>query len=57
MNKDALHCLRHRYVTLLDRIPRQLISLHTETLAQRALDRRLTEEIICFKHSIQQLNE
>ncbi|KAK3533466.1 hypothetical protein QTP70_023469 [Hemibagrus guttatus] len=49
--------LRHRYVTLLDRIPRQLISLHTETLAQRALDRRLTEEIICFKHSIAQLNE
>ncbi|XP_060796644.1 axonemal dynein light chain domain-containing protein 1, partial [Neoarius graeffei] len=49
--------LRHRYVSLLDRIPRQLISLHTETLAQRALDRRLTEEIICFKHSISQLNE
>ncbi|KAB5559149.1 hypothetical protein PHYPO_G00025630 [Pangasianodon hypophthalmus] len=49
--------LRHRYVALLDRIPRQLISLHTETLAQRALDRRLTEEIICFKHSIAQLNE
>ncbi|KAG7327535.1 hypothetical protein KOW79_009141 [Hemibagrus wyckioides] len=49
--------LRHRYVTLLDRIPRQLISLHTETLAQRALDRRLTEEIICFKNSIAQLNE
>ncbi|KAK2869098.1 hypothetical protein Q7C36_000969 [Tachysurus vachellii] len=49
--------LRHRYVTLLDRIPRQLISLHTETLAQRALDRRLTEEIICFKHSITQLNK
>ncbi|GAA6075575.1 axonemal dynein light chain domain-containing protein 1 isoform X1, partial [Tachysurus ichikawai] len=49
--------LRHRYVTLLDRIPRQLISLHTETLAQRALDRRLTEEIICFKRSITQLNK
>ncbi|XP_053491101.1 axonemal dynein light chain domain-containing protein 1 [Ictalurus furcatus] len=49
--------LRHRYVALLDRIPRQLISLHTETLAQRALDRRLTEEIICFKRSIAQLHE
>ncbi|XP_053369418.1 axonemal dynein light chain domain-containing protein 1 [Clarias gariepinus] len=49
--------LRHRYVALLDRIPRQLIDLHTETLAQRALDRRLTEEIICFKNSIAQLNE
>ncbi|KAI5101069.1 axonemal dynein light chain domain-containing protein 1 [Silurus meridionalis] len=49
--------LRHRYVSLLDRIPRQLISLHTETLAQRALDRRLIEEIICFKQSIAQLHE
>ncbi|KAI4899063.1 hypothetical protein NFI96_031205 [Prochilodus magdalenae] len=49
--------LRQRYVALLDRIPRQLKGLHTETLAQRALDRRLMEEIICFKRSIAQLNE
>ncbi|XP_072516584.1 axonemal dynein light chain domain-containing protein 1 [Salminus brasiliensis] len=49
--------LRQRYVALLDRIPRQLKGLHTETLAQRALDRRLMEEIICFKRSITQLNE
>uniref|UniRef100_A0A8B9K6W1 Axonemal dynein light chain domain containing 1 n=1 Tax=Astyanax mexicanus TaxID=7994 RepID=A0A8B9K6W1_ASTMX len=49
--------LRQRYVALLDRIPRQLKGLHTENLAQRALDRRLMEEIICFKHSITQLNE
>ncbi|KAJ7993229.1 hypothetical protein DPEC_G00270280 [Dallia pectoralis] len=48
--------LRQRYVSLLDRIPRQLKGLHTETLAQRALDRRLTEEIVCFRHSIAQLN-
>ncbi|XP_036442612.1 axonemal dynein light chain domain-containing protein 1 [Colossoma macropomum] len=49
--------LRRRYVALLDRIPRQLKGLHTETLAQRALNRRLTEELICFKRSITQLNE
>ncbi|XP_076880721.1 axonemal dynein light chain domain-containing protein 1 [Brachyhypopomus gauderio] len=49
--------LRQRYVSLLDRIPRQLMGLHTETLAQRALDRRLTEEIICFKRSIAHLNQ
>ncbi|XP_046906285.1 axonemal dynein light chain domain-containing protein 1 [Hypomesus transpacificus] len=49
--------LRERYVALLDRIPRQLKGLHTETLAQRALDRRLTEEIICFKGSLTQLNK
>ncbi|KAL1023170.1 hypothetical protein UPYG_G00037260 [Umbra pygmaea] len=48
--------LRQRYVSLLDRIPRQLKGLHTETLAQKALDRRLTEEIICFRHSISQLS-
>ncbi|XP_021413327.2 axonemal dynein light chain domain-containing protein 1 [Oncorhynchus mykiss] len=48
--------LRQRYVALLDRIPRQLKGLHTETLAQRALDRRLTEEIICFRSSISKLN-
>ncbi|XP_041745525.1 axonemal dynein light chain domain-containing protein 1 isoform X2 [Coregonus clupeaformis] len=48
--------LRQRYVALLDRIPRQLKGLHTETLAQRALDRRLTEEIICFRSAITKLN-
>ena len=53
----CLSCPRERYVALLDRIPRQLKGLHTETLAQRALDRRLTEEIICFKGSLTQLNK
>ncbi|XP_067271945.1 axonemal dynein light chain domain-containing protein 1 [Pseudorasbora parva] len=48
--------LRQRYVSLLDRIPRQVKGLHTETLAQKALDRRLTEEIIHFKSSITKLN-
>ncbi|XP_030646965.1 axonemal dynein light chain domain-containing protein 1 [Chanos chanos] len=49
--------LRQRYVALLARIPQQLKGLHTEMLAQRALDRRLTEEVICFKSSIEQLNQ
>ncbi|XP_026054641.1 axonemal dynein light chain domain-containing protein 1-like [Carassius auratus] len=48
--------IRERYVALLDRIPRQVKGLHTETLAQKALDRRLTEEIIHFKSSIAKLN-
>ncbi|XP_077082450.1 axonemal dynein light chain domain-containing protein 1 isoform X1 [Siphateles boraxobius] len=48
--------LRQRYVSLLDRIPRQVKGLHTETLAQKALDRRLTEDIIHFKSSIAKLN-
>ncbi|XP_036375386.1 axonemal dynein light chain domain-containing protein 1 [Megalops cyprinoides] len=48
--------LRRRYAALLERIPQQLKGLHTETLAQRALDRRLTEEIVCLKGTITQLN-
>uniref|UniRef100_A0A3B4GC10 Axonemal dynein light chain domain containing 1 n=1 Tax=Pundamilia nyererei TaxID=303518 RepID=A0A3B4GC10_9CICH len=48
--------LRQRYQSLLDRIPRRLKALHTEVVAQRALDRRLTEEIHHIKLSIQQLS-
>uniref|UniRef100_A0A3Q3K7I5 Uncharacterized protein n=1 Tax=Monopterus albus TaxID=43700 RepID=A0A3Q3K7I5_MONAL len=48
--------LRLRYQSLLDRIPRHLKALHTEAVAQRALDRRLTEEICLIKTSIQQLS-
>ncbi|KAG8003143.1 Axonemal dynein light chain domain-containing protein 1 [Nibea albiflora] len=48
--------LRQRYQSMLERIPRHLKALHTETLAQRALDRRLTEEIHCIRTSIQQLS-
>uniref|UniRef100_A0A3Q3K7E7 Uncharacterized protein n=1 Tax=Monopterus albus TaxID=43700 RepID=A0A3Q3K7E7_MONAL len=48
--------LRQRYQSLLDRIPRHLKALHTEAVAQRALDRRLTEEICLIKTSIQQLS-
>lgn len=47
---------RQRYQTLLQRIPSRLKALHTEAVAQRALDRRLTEEIHRIKRSIQQLN-
>ncbi|XP_068445945.1 axonemal dynein light chain domain-containing protein 1 [Clinocottus analis] len=48
--------LRQRYQSLLERIPCQLKALHTEVVAQRALDRRLTEEIHRIKTSIQRLN-
>ncbi|XP_042271697.1 axonemal dynein light chain domain-containing protein 1 isoform X2 [Thunnus maccoyii] len=48
--------LRQRYQSLLERIPRRLKALHTEAVAQRALDRRLTEEIHRIKTSIQQLS-
>ncbi|XP_034036003.1 axonemal dynein light chain domain-containing protein 1 isoform X2 [Thalassophryne amazonica] len=48
--------LRQRYQSLLERIPPHLKALHTEVLAQRALDRRLTEEILHIKTTIQQLD-
>uniref|UniRef100_A0A3Q4I6P4 Axonemal dynein light chain domain containing 1 n=1 Tax=Neolamprologus brichardi TaxID=32507 RepID=A0A3Q4I6P4_NEOBR len=48
--------LRQRYQSLLDRVPRRLKALHTEVVAQRALDRRLTEEIHHIKLTIQQLS-
>eukprot|EP00794_Sanderia_malayensis_P016078 gene16078-17701_t len=49
---ELLAELRKRYAKLLDKIPRQVKSLHEEVLAQRALDRRLTEELTRFKSSI-----
>uniref|UniRef100_A0A8C6SMB3 Axonemal dynein light chain domain containing 1 n=1 Tax=Neogobius melanostomus TaxID=47308 RepID=A0A8C6SMB3_9GOBI len=48
--------LRQRYQSLLERIPRYLKALHTEAVAQRALDRQLTVEIHRIKTSIQQLS-
>ncbi|KAM6938636.1 axonemal dynein light chain domain-containing protein 1 [Lycodopsis pacificus] len=48
--------LRQRYQTMLQRIPQRLKALHTEAVAQRALDRRLTEEIHHIKTFIQELN-
>ncbi|XP_030062462.1 axonemal dynein light chain domain-containing protein 1 isoform X2 [Microcaecilia unicolor] len=52
---ELLAKLRQRYVNLLDRIPRQVRSLHNSMMAQRALDRRLTDELIQFKNSIELL--
>ncbi|KAM4642141.1 axonemal dynein light chain domain-containing protein 1 [Discoglossus pictus] len=52
---ELLARLRQRYVMLLDKIPRQVLSLHTDLLAQRALDRCLTEEIIHFRDAIGEL--
>ncbi|XP_023668949.2 axonemal dynein light chain domain-containing protein 1 isoform X2 [Paramormyrops kingsleyae] len=53
---QLLSKLRQRYAALLDRIPRQLKGLHTQSLAQRGLDRRLMEEITRFKSSVSQLS-
>ncbi|XP_073499361.1 axonemal dynein light chain domain-containing protein 1 [Phyllobates terribilis] len=54
---ELLAKLRQRYVMLLNKIPRQVLSLYNDLLAQRALDRSLTEEIIYFKNSIGELTD
>lgn len=52
---ELLARVRELYNQLLDKVPRQIKSLHQEVMAQRALDRRLTEELFRFKSSIAQL--
>ncbi|XP_013413823.1 axonemal dynein light chain domain-containing protein 1-like [Lingula anatina] len=49
---ELLSDLRNKYSGLLNKVPRQIKSLHEEVLAQRALDRRLTEELMRFKNTI-----
>ncbi|NWY05528.1 AXDN1 protein, partial [Nothoprocta ornata] len=44
-----------RYVSLLERIPHQMKTLYREMMAQRLLDRHITEELFYFKESIAQL--
>ncbi|CAF4201730.1 unnamed protein product, partial [Rotaria magnacalcarata] len=52
-DRGELLCrLRERYSSLLSRVPRQIKSLHEELIAQRALDRRLAEQLIQFKTTV-----
>ncbi|XP_059922821.1 axonemal dynein light chain domain-containing protein 1 isoform X1 [Gadus macrocephalus] len=48
--------IRQQYVCLLERVPRQLKGLHAASLAERALNHILTQEVVCFKTCIQHLN-
>ncbi|XP_071499179.1 axonemal dynein light chain domain-containing protein 1-like [Diadema antillarum] len=52
---ELLATVRELYNKLLDKVPRQIKSLHQEVMAQRALDRRLTEELFRFKSTISDL--
>ncbi|KAK7095467.1 axonemal dynein light chain domain-containing protein 1-like [Littorina saxatilis] len=49
---ELLADLRNHYSMLLGRVPQQIMSLHEEVMAQRALDRRLTDELMRFKNTI-----
>uniref|UniRef100_A0A8B9QFE8 Axonemal dynein light chain domain-containing protein 1 n=1 Tax=Apteryx owenii TaxID=8824 RepID=A0A8B9QFE8_APTOW len=52
---QLLSKLRQRYVSLLERIPQQMKTLYREMMAQRLLDRHITEELFYFKESVAQL--
>ncbi|XP_075254289.1 axonemal dynein light chain domain-containing protein 1-like isoform X2 [Convolutriloba macropyga] len=54
---EILSALRQRYAGLLDKVPRHVRSMHAEVMAQRALDRRLTEELLKFKSAINSLTK
>merc|ERR1711936_17756 len=49
---ELLAELRNKYSELLNKVPHQIMSLHEEVMAQRALDRRLTDELMRFKGTI-----
>lgn len=55
-SRSCVYVSRQRYQSMLERIPRCLKALHTEAVAQRALNRRLAEEIHRIQTSIQQLS-
>uniref|UniRef100_H9GHC1 Axonemal dynein light chain domain containing 1 n=1 Tax=Anolis carolinensis TaxID=28377 RepID=H9GHC1_ANOCA len=46
---------RQRYVELLERIPRQMKNLYKEMMAQRVMDKHITDELFNFKETIGQL--
>ena len=49
---ELLSQIRDKYNLLINRIPKQILSLHHELVAQRALDRRLVEELARFQSTI-----
>ncbi|XP_034265595.1 axonemal dynein light chain domain-containing protein 1 [Pantherophis guttatus] len=52
---ELLSKLRQRYVELLERIPRQMRTLYREMMAQRVMDKHITDELFHFKQAIGQL--
>nr|XP_009489131.1 PREDICTED: axonemal dynein light chain domain-containing protein 1 [Pelecanus crispus] len=52
---QLLSKLRQRYVGLLERIPEQMKTLYKKMMAQRLVDRHITEELLYFKESVGRL--
>ncbi|NXI57737.1 AXDN1 protein, partial [Chloroceryle aenea] len=52
---QLLSKLRQRYVSLMERIPEQMKTLYKKMVAQQLVNRHITEELLYFKESIEQL--
>ncbi|NXN26565.1 AXDN1 protein, partial [Nycticryphes semicollaris] len=52
---QLLSKLRQRYVGLLERIPEQMTILYKNMMAQRLVNRHITEDLLIFKENIEQL--
>lgn len=52
---DILNEVRKRYSRMFIKIPRHIKGLHTELVAQRKLNRRLSEELIRSRETINDL--
>ncbi|NXC41116.1 AXDN1 protein, partial [Penelope pileata] len=52
---QLLSKLRQRYVDLLERVPQQMKTLYKKMMAQRLVDRHITEELLYFKECVAQL--
>uniref|UniRef100_A0ACB8F3T5 Uncharacterized protein n=1 Tax=Sphaerodactylus townsendi TaxID=933632 RepID=A0ACB8F3T5_9SAUR len=52
---ELLSKLRQRYVLLMNRIPRQMKDVYKEMVAQRVLDKHITEELFRFKEAVGEL--
>ncbi|NXK26079.1 AXDN1 protein, partial [Arenaria interpres] len=52
---QLLSKLRQRYVGLLERIPEQMKILYKNMMAQRLVNKHITEDLLCFKENVGQL--
>ncbi|CAN0223039.1 unnamed protein product [Bubo scandiacus] len=53
--RQLLSKLRQRYVSLLEWIPEQMKTLCKQMMAQWLVNRHITEELLCFKETVEQL--
>jgi hypothetical protein len=52
---EVLAEIRRRYGNMFSKIPKHIVHLHTELVAQRKLNRRITEELMRSKETVSEL--